>query len=246
MTIGEQSFPVWRVRDTWDFEKQIGNFLIRTQNSKIEVRDFGTLQLLWSESAKNEGEFHLVGNDPTSIYFYEDCWKEDDTASQLVVLHREISTGQKLSDIQIPLTDEEKKLVTKVIGSVVRADSSFWLTESYSQKSNQPEPKSYRITRFSKKQDWSLFFVSKGLPKSPNALADPEIPHIDRFRPEALIDMEKRLLVSAGPWDDLMAIHPITGEVLWTLPKIWEFRVAYFSGSFSPRMINRYGDNSLS
>lgn len=245
LTVGERSFPVWRIRDSWEVEKRIGNYLVRIQNSKIEVRDFGTLQPLWSETAKNDGKFLLVGDDLSSIYFYENRWKEDDSANELVILRREISTGQKLSDILIPLTDEEKKLVTKVVGSVVRADSSFWLTESFERSSFSLKQKSFRLTRFSKKQDWSIAFPSNGLPRSLREFA-PTSRNVDQFRADALIDMDKQLLVSAGPCDDLLAIHPITGKILWKLPKIWEFRQAYVGGIWNPRTINRYGDCSIS
>lgn len=244
LTVESLTLPMRRVRENWPFEKRVGPYLIRVEKEVLEVVDFASLKSVWKDKATNGHEYQLIGTNERTLFLVEvNRHQIKKEAKGVSVLRRDLSTGKALETVVIPSDSTKEATSTRLIGAITRPDCVYLLTMHFAEKDGfREKPVSYQLTRFSDAIDWSENFESAGALEPPGAfILGTRGPAFDGVSSQTLIELDSKLIVSAGPLEDVMAIDPRTGETEWRIPRIWEYRRGFIGPSVWRYYLGRYG-----
>ncbi|MBN8603548.1 MAG: hypothetical protein J0M26_21205 [Planctomycetes bacterium] len=244
LVVDSSSLPIRRVRDIWPFEKRVGTYLIRLKENVLEVVDFASLNLIWKETNSNGNTYRLIGADERTLYLVEEPRSQSSkAAADVSVMRRELSTGKKLETIPISADSSDERHSSRIIGAITKPNCVYLLTMLFSETDDfTPKPISYRLTKFSDTVDWSKRFDSAGALESPGAfLLGTFGPALDGSSSQTLVEMDSQIIVNAGPLEDIMAINSQSGQIEWTIPRLWEYRRGFIGPSVWSYYLGRYG-----
>jgi hypothetical protein len=243
LVLASSTFPVRRVRENWPFEKREGIYLIRLRDNVLEVLEFETLKRVWKETCSDGNEYRCIGANESTLYVIETNSKSTNATADLSVLRWELSTGKKLETWLIATDSNDERSNSRLIGAIFKPSCVYLLTMLFSNTDDfTPKPVSYRLTKFSDSLEWSKSFESAGALETPDAFLLGTIgPAVDGASTQTLVEMGAQIIVSAGPLENVMAINSQSGEIVWTIPRIWEYRRGFIGPSVWSYFLGRYG-----
>jgi hypothetical protein len=246
LTVGAKKLRPLRIADRWPVEHRIGELVVRIQEDKIECVEIATGKTGWhSQSEAGARTFWLGEHKGALLVGRSNEVDERQTREPLAVHRLRLRDGVRLKPLVIPLTEAERKATSRV--AAVSGDESGLLVLCTTEKEHSPENQqvSYRVTRFREDTTdvaWSTIYPSGGSVPPPGAfLLGSRGPARTKDAIRGFSKLGESILICGGPLEDLIAINPLDGKVVWRVPRIWEFRRGFIGPSVWSYFLGRYG-----
>jgi hypothetical protein len=234
------------IRECWPRESVFGDALIRMNEDTIESLDIGSGKTRWTSKSQDGAKLSLLGEHQGDLLLkVHICTmgKDEKTVYPPCMVRRlRLKDGNWLEPLAIPLADSERKTANEATAILSDRNALIVLSKS---RTPRDKPISYRLTRFkgnARNVAWSKSYPSAGTMREPDAfLLGSWGPTWDNGAIQHLSGLGSRVLVCAGPLEDLMAIQPSDGKSIWTMRRLWEIRRYFIGPSVWQYFLGRYG-----
>ena len=240
--LGEFKADLLRRRDYWPFEKVLGGRLVQIAGHQIRAVD-ANFEVLWEQTGKSEKSLRFLAVRNDVLYCTEDSddSREEQYPEQPILRRMDLKTGQWHGGIIIP-TDERIGEERTYIQNALVVDGGLFVLSITVKDSHSTEPIHYRLSKVAEEIEWSKSFESGGGLPNPSAFVLGSLgPARDSQAIVTLTLVNDKVLVCAGPREPLMMVSPDSGDIAWTLPRIWEFRRGFIGPSVWEHFMGRYG-----
>ncbi len=246
LAVGTKELRPLRIADRWPVEHRIGELLIRIKADKIECVEIATGKTRWQSQSEAGPKTCWLGAEAGVLLVGRSNDGDEHRTREPLAVHRlRLRDGAHLKPLLVPLTEAERKAISHV--TTVFGDAHGLLVLSTTEKEHSPENQqmSYRVTRFREETTdvvWSTIYPSGGSLPFPQAiLLGSRGPGRTKDAIRGFSKLGESVLVCGGPLEDLIAINPLDGKVVWRVPRIWEFRRGFIGPSVWSYFLGRYG-----
>jgi len=246
LAVGARELRPIRIANRWPVECRIGELLIRIQEAKIECVEIATGKTRWHSQSEAGPNTLCLGEHKGVLFVAASNELSDREIKRPLVVHRlRLRDAVWLKPLSVPLTEAELKAISRV--TTVFGDAGGLLVLCTTEKDHFPDDQqiSYRVTCFREETAaviWSTVYPSGGSVPPPQAiLLGSRGPARTRDAIRGFSKLGTSILICGGPLEDLIAINPLDGKVVWRVPRVWEFRRGFIGPSVWSYFLGRYG-----
>ncbi|MBT5020510.1 MAG: hypothetical protein HON04_17400 [Planctomicrobium sp.] len=245
LSLGDQSRKCLNHWEGWQTIHANNRLRIQSHKNKIREVDLNG-DVAWTLQVKQTNRLDLLCENMDVLYLYEYRLDEygfkQSTEGPLRVKRIDSSGGEWLADFMIPLTEPELQGSSTVYSATPVGTKVVCFSFTEEETDSGMKPMSYRVTCIEDETQWSKSFPVSGKLPEPGAFLFGSLgPSRDNSGIRNLTPFEDDLIVCGGPLEDVMRLSMKTGETVWRIPRLWEFRRGFTGPSVWEHHIGRYG-----